>query len=166
MQITKRGTDGRISKGSNLIHGLSNSPEYDCWIAMKARCNKPNHPEYFYYGGRGITVCANWIDSFNNFYSDMGARPKGGTIERRDVNGNYEPNNCVWASINIQQLNRRNSAAFPGISYEADRDSYNVRLKVNGVRTNVGRYRDLQEAVNARLEAEVEHGIHRYDSNS
>jgi hypothetical protein len=79
---------------------------YRCWVAMRQRCFNPNHEAYPYYGGRGITVCERWL-SFENFFADMGAPPRNRTLDRIDVNGNYEPNNCRWASTFEQSRNKR-----------------------------------------------------------
>ena len=73
---------------------------------MRARCNNPNASDYPKYGGRGITICDRW-DSFANFIEDLGERPDGLTLERRDVYGNYEPTNCYWATLSVQTENRR-----------------------------------------------------------
>lgn len=89
-------------------HGLVNTSEYYSWNAMKNRCLNKNAPNYHNYGGRGITVCDRWKDSFENFYTDMGSKPKKGySIDRIDNNGNYEPNNCKWSSQKEQTNNQR-----------------------------------------------------------
>jgi len=82
-------------------------PEYRAWRNMKQRCLNPNRPDFHYYGGRGIRVCERWSDSFQNFYDDMGPRGEKHSIDRIDVNGNYEPRNCRWATINEQRKNVR-----------------------------------------------------------
>lgn len=85
------------------------SPTYYSWNSMIQRCTNPNNEKWHLYGGRGITVCERWKD-FRNFLEDMGERPKGKTIDRRDSNGNYEPNNCRWATPKEQFYNIKNLA--------------------------------------------------------
>lgn len=91
-----------------MKHGMSYDPTYRTWSGMKARCRNKKNPNYPQYGGRGITVCARW-DSFENFLADMGRRPLGTTIDRRDSDGNYEPSNCRWATHLEQMANKKTS---------------------------------------------------------
>jgi hypothetical protein len=76
---------------------------------MKSRCSNPNLPNYEHYGGRGIKICDRWLEQggFINFVKDMGIRPANKSLDRIDVNGNYEPNNCRWATDEMQVNNRR-----------------------------------------------------------
>src|SRR6185437_2482423 len=89
-------------------HGQCDHPIYNSWACSKDRCYNKNNQDFKYYGGRGIKVCERWLVDFWNFWDDMapGWRP-GLTIERKNVNGNYEPKNCCWLSIEEQQQNKR-----------------------------------------------------------
>ncbi len=83
--------------------------EYRAWRNMRQRCNNKNVPNYYRYGGRGITVCQQW-DTFETFLEDMGLRPSAKhSIDRRDNNGNYEPSNCYWATREQQENNKEST---------------------------------------------------------
>jgi len=95
---------------TNTKHGLSHSPEYDCWKNIKSRCYNENNGEYKNYGARGIVMCERWIVSFENFIADMGTRPSPNhSIDRIDVDGNYCKENCRWATLKQQNDNKRQS---------------------------------------------------------
>ena len=88
-------------------HGMSHTPVWNSWKCMLQRCYNPSNPDYKHYGGRGIEVCDRWRHSFENFYEDMGKRPKGKTLDRINNNGNYELSNCRWATKVEQENNTR-----------------------------------------------------------
>lgn len=104
------------------------SREYIVWCHMKSRCLNKNSKDFRYYGGRGISICDQWVNSFDNFLSDMGLRPTSKhSIDRIDVNGNYEPNNCRWVTQNIQVINSRkttNESGYRGLSKRYSRGKW------------------------------------------
>jgi hypothetical protein len=91
-------------------HGKSNTRTFASWKQMRARCCNPNYKAFADYGGRGITICERWLNSFENFLADMGERPAGMSIDRYPNNdGNYELSNCRWATQAQQQRNKSNN---------------------------------------------------------
>lgn len=94
-------------------------PEYRSWRSMRKRCSEKDRHNYKHYGGRGITICDRWKDSFENFLADLGPKPTPEhTLERNDVNGNYEPANCRWATRIEQYRNMQRSVY---VEYEGKR---------------------------------------------
>jgi hypothetical protein len=91
-------------------HGMCYSAEYRTWHYMKMRCLNSTYSDFAAYGGRGITICSQWLNSFETFYNDVGPRPSSNhSIDRIDVNGNYEPGNVRWATPLEQGRNKRNT---------------------------------------------------------
>lgn len=93
------------------------TPEYIAWCALIQRCTNPNNPKYADYGGRGITVCARWLESFEAFFEDMGSRPAGMSLDRKDnelLVDSYSKANCRWATIEEQNANKRPRRDRPG----------------------------------------------------
>lgn len=101
--------DADRKKTETVKHGFNRTPTYVCWSNMHARCSNPSRPDFERYGGRGIRVCAAWSD-FATFLADMGEKPVGLSLDRIDNNGNYEPDNCRWATASEQRRNQRSKA--------------------------------------------------------
>jgi len=92
-------------------HGKTGTPEHKTWVGMIGRCHVPANNAFEGYGGKGISVCTRWRESFEAFFEDMGPKPKGHTIDRINSSGNYEPGNCRWATQTEQSRNRRQPLA-------------------------------------------------------
>jgi hypothetical protein len=112
----RRGTEKNTSHGH--YEGGGKSPTAYSWMAMKERCLNPRHMAYHRYGGRGVYICDGWLNRFEQFLADMGERPKGTTLDRKDNDGDYTcghcsdcymwsaPANCRWATSGQQTTNR------------------------------------------------------------
>lgn len=122
---------------SRRTHGETTTKEYGIWANMKTRCFNPNRKTYINYGGRGITICDRWINSYENFLEDMGTCPEGLTIERIDNNGDYEPGNCKWATTKEQAYNTRRNV---WIEYGGKRMVRNDWIKKVGIVWGTWRY--------------------------
>ncbi len=123
-------------------HGGKGTPEYGVWKKMRARCNNPNHDKYAYYGGRGIKVCERW-DDFANFLADVGPRPtRQHSIDRREVDGDYCPENCAWATKKEQMNNTRR----------------NVFLEYEGERRTVAEWSDLLGVSRLMIYSRISYG--------
>lgn len=113
---TKRTDEAKAAvRDAQTKHGMAQTPEFTAWVNIRQRCYNPKNPKYPEYGGRQITVCDRWRgeNGFENFYADMGDRPSPKhSIDRYpDNDGNYEPDNCRWATATEQARNKRNTVA-------------------------------------------------------
>lgn len=106
----RRETTREMARNQSLHGECHKTPEHRSWQAMLSRCYNSKHEAYGNYGGRGIVVCAEWRDNYQQFLKDMGRRPTlAHTLERIENNGNYEASNCCWATKKEQLRNRRNN---------------------------------------------------------
>ena len=126
-------------------HGKSNTRLYEIWTDMKQRCLNPNQKTYKYYGGRGITICEEWLDDFMNFYDwamENGYQDKL-TIDRIDVNGKYEPNNCRWVTMETQLRNTRR----------------NHFIEINGERHTIAEWARIYEINPQTINSRIRKGL-------
>lgn len=140
--------------------------ERNSWASMFVRCYNPVCKSYPSYGGRGITICDRWNPdfggSFVNFFDDLGKRPsKEYTVDRIDVNGNYEPDNCKWATRTEQEVNKRmrtkNTSGKTGVYFYKKYGKWEVKISHNKKQLYIGMFEDFEDAVKARQEAEIKY---------
>lgn len=139
--------------GRNPLYNGKMSPTYRSWASMKDRCRRKNGPDFHNYGGRGITVCDRWRGSFENFLADMGERPsQAHTLDRKEVNGNYEPSNCRWATYQQQNRNRRTNRLLEidGETITITEASERFNIDRGTLSQRLGRGWDLQRALTDR----------------
>jgi hypothetical protein len=147
---------GCFGATQHITHGGYTTTEYQIWLGMKDRCINVESESYYLYGGRGIEVCGRWM-SFENFFLDMGIRPNGLSIDRIDVNGNYEPDNCRWATDTIQIFNQRprnNTTGYTGVELRGQ--SWRIKIKKENKSFVSGAFYSLREAVLERQRLELE----------
>ena len=140
------------------------NPLYRTWGKMIDRCNNPNYPMFKNYGGRGIKVCDRWsgINGFIHFYEDMGDKPTlQHSIDRIDNDAGYYPENCRWATQQMQGVNRRmfstNTSGVTGVYYYAKYDKWCAQITVTLKTIHLGYFKTKQEAVKARKEGEAKY---------
>lgn len=158
---------GCLDLERKTIHGAARrnttTGEYISWKAMIQRCTNPKRRGYELYGGRGIKVCDRWLHSFENFLTDMGVRPSPKhSIERKDVNGDYTPENCHWATMSDQIANQRlrhdNTSGHKGVSWDKLNGKWFAYINRNKEkRIRLGLFDNLEDAIEARKKAEQEY---------
>ena len=138
-----------------MKHGMSKSKIYRVWIYMRKRCQNSNDTQFRFYGGRGISVCDRWANSFEEFHKDMGDIPIGMTLERVDNDGNYFKDNCVWATRLEQSRNRRipkrNTSGIRGVCWAKSSNKWQAALSLNSKLKYLGQYMDKKDAEVAHL---------------
>lgn len=153
------------SKIKQTTHGKSAHPLYATWKGILERTGNPNSPSYKGYGGRGIKVCKEWRETPDAFitWAEANDYAPGLTLDRIDVNGDYEPNNCRFTTNFIQgqntrRLNTRNKSGYRGVSYDRKRKKWQAHIKANGVNHALGRYETAEDAARAYDAFIIENG--------
>lgn len=146
-------------------HKMTGSRLYYIWKGMKARCYIESHSRYEQYGARGITVCDEWRDDFKAFSDwaiengyDENALRNECTLERKDVNGNYSPENCCWANATTQCINQNlrkdNKTGIKGINWDKQSHRWQAQLQINKKKVLNEFFDNFDDAVKARKDAE------------
>ena len=144
---------------SRSARGMTGSRERRTWSAMKTRCYNKNWHAYENYGGRGIAICDRWLESFESFYADMGDKPTPNhSIDRINNDGNYEPDNCRWATSSEQNRNQRmstrNTSGVKGVHWDERKSKWRAFISINNKNKYLGGYTDKARAISARKSAE------------
>lgn len=147
------------ARKASTVHGGRYLPEYSIWSAMIKRCGNSKADNYERYGGRGISVCESWLN-FENFFRDMGSRPTlKHSIDRIDNDKGYSKDNCRWATGVEQSANKRtpknSSTGTKGVSFGKGIGKYVAYISIDGKRTHLGCFETIEEAAEARHQAEI-----------
>lgn len=141
-------------------HGLTESPEYRSWDHAVQRTTNPQNDSYSQYGARGITICKEWLESFTQFYEDMGPRPAGTSLDRINNDGNYEPSNCRWATrlqqITNQRIRSNNTTGHKGI-VALKSGKWTAQIGHKNKVYNLGTFKTIDDALKARKQAEIKY---------
>jgi hypothetical protein len=150
--------NGDVNTVQKRRDGQTTHPLYNTYCGIKKRCLQETDKDYQRYGGKGIKICDRWlgVDGFFNFIEDMGERPDGYTLDRIDFNGDYSPENCRWADIHTQNLNK-NNVKNRGVIFYKNLNKYRARISVKGISYELGMFEKLEDAIEARKQAEIKY---------
>ena len=153
------------SCGCFATHGLSSNKFYKTWYGMLQRCNNPKIKAYKDYGGRGITVCEEWLDVANFVAWAESTHPnmEGYTLDRINNDKGYSPENCRWADTTTQAINQRmkknNKSGYVGVIWHIRDKKWGANIGVNNKLINIGSFKTLEEAIQARDNYIIENNL-------
>lgn len=156
---------GCVGEESRKTHGLSHTRTYSIHESMLRRCKPELADKFPYHAGRGVKVCSRWNPklggSFENFLADMGEAPENMSLDRIDVNGDYEPSNCRWATNSVQGYNKNldpnNTSGKTGVSFYTHCGKWSAEIHVDGKHIRLGMFDSFQRAVEVRKRAELQY---------
>ena len=153
------------SCGCFATHGLSSNKFYKTWYGMLQRCNNPKIKAYKDYGGRGITVCEEWLDVANFVAWAESTHPnmEGYTLDRIDNDKGYSPENCTWSDKTTQAINQRimknNKSGYVGVTYYKKNNKWVANIRINKISKQIGSFKTKEEAIQARDNYIVENNL-------
>lgn len=162
---------GCYHKEGSSTHGETRTPLYAAWSAMKDRCSNSNHQFWMEYGGRGITVCNDWLESYISFrdWANQAGYKKGLTLDREDNMANYSPDNCQWVNRVAQQRNRRSvkgsSSQYVGVSFVNRHKKWIASVKHDGKSVNLGLKTSELEAAITRDQYIIDNNLTNFTMN-
>lgn len=156
---------GCYGEARRKTHGMSHTRTYNIHEGMLRRCKPALAVDFPYHAGKGISVCARWAPelggSFENFLQDMGECPDGLSLDRIDVNGDYTPENCRWATLSFQGYNKgmdpNNTSGKTGVSFYNRIQKWSAEIHVDGNHIRLGLFEKFEDAVKAREKAEIDY---------
>ena len=149
----------------NTTHGLYSHRFYHTWNGVMQRCNNPKHKRYKDYGGRGITICEEWLDIRNFVAWAEATYPniEDATLDRIDNDKGYSPENCTWSDKTTQAVNQRkmknNTSGFVGITYYKSNKKWGATIGIKNKKINLGSFKTKEEAVQARDNYIIENNL-------
>lgn len=149
---------------ARVKHNLSRTRLYSVYDGMKARCYNPEHNRYKDYGARGIKICNEWLGKFGRIkflkWAIENGYKEGLSIDRINVNGDYEPGNCRWTTNSVQMFNRqkrKSKLGHRGVYYIPEKRKYRAEIICAGQKHNLGYFENIEDAIKVRKEAELKY---------